>query len=118
MSKSGRKEGDTTALRRELASVLRTHQGDSLTYPTAYSDGGCEPLWARFERAASNQIENGAATVSRYAIWANTVRCNLLEGVRLLESGCKEEGERHIVRAANSLAAFSDFQAAFSDENY
>lgn len=80
-------------------------------YSLGYIDGGIDPLWPRFNRAAGNQIEEGIATVSRYAIWANTVRDNIIYGLELVKSGKINEAEYYFIRAANSLTAFSELQS-------
>lgn len=46
----------------EIVEPRNNHDGD-------YSKGY---LFARLNRAALNQSENGVSTFSRYAIWANT----------------------------------------------
>ncbi len=79
----------------------------------AYSDGGTEGLSPRLGRAALNQIAEGDATFSRYAIWANTVRDNILQAIHLLQDVDADEANRHLVRAANSLSAFVEIQALF-----
>lgn len=43
----------------------------------AFLDGGVDPLFPRLRRAAPNQLCEGEATISRYGIWANTVRDNI-----------------------------------------
>lgn len=83
----------------------------------AFSDGGLDPLWSRLERAATNQIEDSAATVSRYAVWANTVRDNIIEAISLLESGKPDAANALLVRAANSLSAFSDVQSLVNENS-
>lgn len=84
---------------------------DEIVLSEAYSDGGPEGLSPRLSRAAFNQIGQGDATFSRYAIWANTVRDNILWAIHLLETQDTEGANRHLVRAANSLSAFAEIQA-------
>ena len=96
-----------------LQELVRRYDQPELAISQAYQDGGVDPLWPRFERAAINQLEDGEATVSRYGIWANTVRDNIVEAMRLLESGDSLAAHTQLVRAANSLSAFSEFQALF-----
>lgn len=86
---------------------------DEIIRSRAYSDGGTEGLSPRLSRAALNQIAEGAATFSRYAIWANTVRDNIIQALHLLENRDSDEANRHLVRAANSLSAFTEIQALF-----
>lgn len=100
-------------LRERASNLIKEYSKDVLVAPKAFGDGGLDPLWGRFERALGNQVEGGDATVSRYAIWANTVRDNILEGMKLAEDGNFERANHHFVRAANSLAAFSEAQSFF-----
>jgi hypothetical protein len=65
------------------------------------------------DRAALNQAEEGEATVSRYGIWANTVRDNIRESIEEIDKGNIDEAKRLLKRAANSLSAFSEIQALF-----
>jgi hypothetical protein len=84
---------------------------DEIVLSHAYGDGGTEGLSPRLSRAALNQISEGEATFSRYAIWANTVRDNILRAISLLENQDTDEAYCHLVRAANSLSAFAEIQA-------
>ena len=95
-----------------LDAIMRKYDSEELVVSRAHGDGGTDPLWPRFHRAAINQMSGGEATLSRYAIWANTVRDNI---IRALELGFDSPGEARelLVRAANSLSAFSDVQAYF-----
>ncbi|MEI7639121.1 MAG: hypothetical protein WCJ37_17555 [Syntrophus sp. (in: bacteria)] len=79
----------------------------------AFLDGGLGPLSGRLCRAALNQISEGAATVSRYGIWANTVRDNIRQADVEIENGNLTEARRLLRRAANSLSAFAELQAHF-----
>jgi len=96
-----------------LQRIIDRFSQERLVISDAYGDGGRDPLWPRFERAALNQISSGDAALSRYAIWANTVRDNIIEGLELIESGKSAEAKRLLTRAANSLSAFSEVQAYF-----
>ncbi|MDY0362998.1 MAG: hypothetical protein RBR08_16235 [Desulforegulaceae bacterium] len=80
---------------------------------TAYGDGGSDNPFPRLDRAAINQqsSEHGA-TLSRYAIWANTVRDNIVKAVDLLKDN-PQESVNLLMRSCNSLSAFSDIQALF-----
>jgi hypothetical protein len=84
---------------------------DKVVLSEAYSDGGTDPLSPRLGRAVLNQISEGDATFSRYAIWANTVRDNIIRAISLLENQDTDEAYRHLVRAVNSLSAFTEIQA-------
>ena len=77
----------------------------------AYEDGGIDSPFPRLRRAAVNQIDNGDAVFSRYAIWANTVRDNIRQAIDLLEQSSPKEARRLLVRAINSLSAFAEIQA-------
>jgi ADP-ribosylglycohydrolase len=70
-------------------------------------------LWPRFIRAVGNQDGNGPATVSRYAIWANTVKGFIVEAKKLIREDMSRDAEKLLVQAANSLSAFSEVQAYF-----
>lgn len=94
-----------------LNAIVERYDTDRLVVSTAYADGGTEPLRGRLEGGLINQIEGGDAMAARYAIWANTVRDNIIAGMNALKAGEPSEGYRHLIRAANSLSAFSDAQA-------
>ena len=81
--------------------------------PASYIDYDLPYLFPRLERAAMNQIVDGDATVSRYAIWAETVRDLILCASSLFEEGDTDGGKDLIIRVANSLSAFSEIQAYF-----
>lgn len=80
---------------------------------TAFLDGGLDLLSARLRRAALNQTCDGDATVSRYGIWANTVRDNIREADNQIAAGSIAEARRLLRRAANSLSAFAELQGKF-----
>lgn len=94
-----------------LNAISERYDTDRLVVSTAYADAGTEPLRGRLEGGLINQIEGGDAMAARYAIWANTVRDNIIAGMNALKAGEPSEGYRHLIRAANSLSAFSDAQA-------
>lgn len=94
-----------------LSAIVERYDTDRLLVSTAYADGGTEPLRGRLEGGLINQVESGDAMAARYAIWANTVRDNIIAGMNALKAGESAEGYRHLIRAANSLSAFSDAQA-------
>lgn len=79
----------------------------------AFLDGGPDQLSARLHRAALNQLCEGEATVSRYAIWANTVRDNIRAADAEIVNGNISEAHRLLHRAANSLSAFAEIQSHF-----
>lgn len=95
--------------------IIRKYEAATeLLISTAYGDGGPVNPYPRLHRAMVNQIENGEATVSRYAIWANTVRDNILEYVKLIQTDSDtEKALSHLVTAINSLSCFADIQAQF-----
>jgi hypothetical protein len=97
--------------------VGRFDQDDEFDRSEAFSDGGTDSLFPRLHRAALNQMDDGNATVSRYGIWANTVRDNIIEAERLTRKGQTERARKHLVRAANSLSAFSEIQALCDEAN-
>lgn len=90
--------------------VSRFDTDEKLIVSSAYDDGGTDLLFPRLIRAALNQYENGDATVSRYAIWANTVRDHISAAIGLVEKGDKKESCRLLIAAHNSLSAFSEIQ--------
>lgn len=94
-----------------IQKIIERFTQNQLVVSHAYGDGGLDPLWPRFERAASNQLSGGDATLSRYAIWANTVRDNIIEALNKLEAGHTDDTQRLLIRAANSLSAFAEVQA-------
>lgn len=79
----------------------------------AYGDGGLDPLFPRLRRAAVNQIDDGDATLSRYAIWANTLRDNILHAMDLSEKRNYPNAKHFLIRTVNALSAFSEIQALF-----
>ena len=94
-----------------LSGIVERYDIDRLVVSTAYADGSTEHFRGRLEGGLINQMEGGDAMSARYAIWANTVRDNIIAGMNALKAGEPTEGYRHLVRAANSLSAFSDAQA-------
>jgi hypothetical protein len=96
----------------QIQDLIQLYQ-DSLTLKVseAYLDGGLEPLFGRLERAAINQADGGEATVSRYAIWANTLRDTIIACIPEL-GGDAENREviKKLVQVAKALSAFSDIQ--------
>lgn len=94
-----------------LQDIIDKYSKDELVLSRAYSDGSVDPLWPRFDRAAGNQLTEGEATVSRYAIWANTVCDNLIESLKFIEKNDIATARILIIRAANSMSAFADVQA-------
>jgi hypothetical protein len=98
----------------ELQRIIRLFDSDDhVVALDAHQVGGAQTLeesfmlHSRLERAATNQITNGDATVARYAIWAETVRGIVLDA---LEKAAAPGTKRNLMRAANSLAAFSTIQ--------
>ena len=79
----------------------------------AYRDGGAVNPFPRLHRAMLNQLcgETGA-TLSRYSIWANTVRDNILEALCSIETDT-DKAKSLLTTAINSLSCFSDIQAEF-----
>jgi hypothetical protein len=90
----------------------------SIRISSAYTDGGLEPLFPRLERAALDQVESDDETFSRYAIWANTVRDTIIQAVKMInENSNNKEVLPLLIRAANSLSAFSEIQALLDPDN-
>lgn len=101
----------------KLNEIMERYDQPELILSKAYADAGIDPLWSRFFRGAINQIDGGDAMAARYAIWANTVRDNIIEGMKAMETGNVDAGRNHLIRAANSLSAFADVQAYFDPFN-
>lgn len=97
----------------EIERIVQRYDTNEVRLSTAYEDGGIDPLWRRFARAVTNQADAGDATLARYAIWANTVRDNVIQAMEAMEAGQEDEAMRLMIRAVNSLSAFSDVQAFF-----
>jgi len=108
----------TPALPEEkLGEIMDRYDQPELRVSTAYPDAGTDPLWSRFSGGVINQMDGGEAMPARYAIWANTVRDNIIEGMKAMEVGNVEASRHHLIRAANSLSAFADVQAYFDPFN-
>jgi len=97
----------------DLWELIRSYDRPALMKSTAYGDGGVNLLWERLERAAMNQIDEGESILSRYAIWANTVCDNIEAGLNQMRSGNIDKSSEYLIRAANSMSAFSDIQSLF-----
>lgn len=92
--------------------IQKYDRSDDLLISTAYGDGGAQNPFPRLHRAVVNQIEGGDATLSRYAIWANTVRDNLIEFTKIREED-PDQAIKHLKVVVNSLSCFCDIQARF-----
>jgi hypothetical protein len=79
----------------------------------AYLDGGPDNPSKRLQRAALDQLCEDKSTISRYGIWANTVRDNIRQADVEIENGNLAEARRLLRRSANSLSAFAELQAHF-----
>jgi hypothetical protein len=82
----------------------------------AFLDGGIDPLFGRLRRAALDQLCGDKAALSRYGIWANTVRDNIRQVDTEIENGNMSEARRLLYRAANSMSAFAELQGKFDSE--
>jgi len=103
-------------LMRKVDDIIEKYSSSELKVPDAFSGNGLEPLSARLARAALNQSKNGAATLGRYAIWAETVRDNIIEAINFSDSGQNEKANELLIKAANSLSAFSEIQKILDSE--
>ncbi len=102
----------------QIQEILDRHDTDEeIVVSTVFPDGGVDPLFPRLARAALNQADEGGATFSRYAIWANTVRDNLREASDKIRTQNYEEAERFLRRSINALSAFSEIQALFDERS-
>lgn len=99
----------------KLIEIINHYNASPEILSNTFPDGGIEKLWSRLERAASNQIEHGEAAISRYAIWANTVRDHISEAIHLIEMGKNAESIKLLISAAKSLSAFSEIQSYFDN---
>jgi len=73
---------------RELERILKKFNSDQkFIISDAYLDGGVDPLFQRLERAARDQMSHDPASLSRYAIWANTVRDNICSAENKMRNG-------------------------------
>jgi hypothetical protein len=98
----------------QMQEIVEHYDTDrELCISKAYLDGGAIRPAGRLQRAALNQICEGEATVSRYAIWANTIRDNIILAEKEMGNENRSEARRLLFRAANSLSAFSEIQSHF-----
>lgn len=98
----------------QIASCIQRYDNDrEFLASDSFVDGGTMMLFARLERAALNQFDDGESTVSRYAIWANTVR----DYIRAAMSAPDDERQRLLTHASNSLSAFSEIQSLFDSRS-
>ncbi len=98
----------------ELIKIIENFDTDKeFLISQAFRDGGIDPLFGRLHRAALNQSCDGDATMSRYGIWANTVRDNIRQADIEIENGNIAAARRLLRRAANALSAFAELQAHF-----
>lgn len=99
----------------EIEAIIEKYSTDQkFRISTAFPDGGLGPLLPRLGRAALNQIDDGDALFSRYAIWANEAHDMLIEAATRLETGKSPRDIMPLlIEVANSLSAFSDIQALF-----
>lgn len=99
---------------KEIEVIIKKFDSDQeFRVSEAFPDGGIDSLGARLHRAAFDQFCDDKAMVSRYGIWANTVRDNIRQADAEIESGNMREARRLLCRAANSLSAFAELQANF-----
>ncbi len=99
----------------QLAVTLATYDRDSDIVTTErHHECGIDPLMPRLMRAALNQMSDGPAMVSRYAIWAETVRDNIIAALNVDDQG---ERRRLLIRSANSLSAFAEVQSLFDPDS-
>jgi len=103
------------AISRVIRNIIEKYnQSEEFLRSTAYGDGGLDNPFPRLDRAAMNQVDGeDGATLSRYAIWANTVRDNIIEAAKLSKNGDHDKSMKLLQRSVNSLSAFSEIQAYF-----
>jgi len=84
-----RREDDMTE--EKIEQIIRRYDTDrEFIISEAYLDGGIYPLFPRLSRAALDQLCQDAAAISRYAIWANTVRDNIRQADQEIRDGASE----------------------------
>jgi hypothetical protein len=74
--------------------------------------GDQEMIYPRLQRVAINQLGDGPATLSRYGIWASTIRDILLQALEEIDDRNFNTARERIIYTINSLGAFIDIQAA------
>lgn len=80
-----------------------------LVIGTDFQDRSLELLFARLERAALS--EAGDESFSRYADWINTVRDTIIEAIKMINENPRDKKIKILlIKAANSLSAFSEIQ--------
>lgn len=99
-----------------IQKIVEEHDSVELKISSDNNQIGIDPLWPRLERAALNQTSDEEATISRYGIWATTVRNNIAHAMELIEAGEHDEGRAFLVRSANALSAFNDIQSLINAE--
>ena len=98
----------------QLQEVIDSYQTESEIVRTeVHREEGLDFLFPRLSRAALNQLTEGPATVSRYAIWADTVGNNIIAALHATDD---RERRRLLIRAVNSLSAFSELQSLFDPD--
>lgn len=108
---------ETNMIEDDVNEIIENFNSDrEFLVSEAFLDGGIDPLFGRLGRAALNQLSEGEAALSRYGIWANTVRDNIRQADEELENGSIGEARRLLRRAANSLSAFAELQAKFESK--
>ena len=95
----------------QISKIVKDHNDDSRVLESqASSDPGAGCLFARLERSAQNQCIESNSMFSRYGIWANTMRGNLIDALNDLEGQDSETAVRRITECINSLSAFAEIQ--------
>jgi hypothetical protein len=80
----------------------------------AYEGSAGGPWNGRLEAAAVDQIEDDVDAIPRYAIWAETVRGNLLSAEADITAGkSTNDALRKLRSSVNALSAFSEIQRIF-----
>ncbi|MEW6655175.1 MAG: hypothetical protein AB1394_17135 [Bacteroidota bacterium] len=100
-----------------IQKIIEKYNVPEIKISKTYMDGGIEALWPRFERAVMNQLESNPNSISRYAIWANTVRDNILESIKFAKEGNTDKSNVFLTKAINSLSAFAEVQSLFAHED-
>lgn len=111
--KTNSDHNDDLHIVQKITRILNNFDSDILVISEAYDDRGTDYLNPRLYRAAINQLDapSGDAMASRYGIWGNTVRDHIIDGLEFIENGNVDAAKVLLIKAANSLSAFSEIQA-------
>jgi hypothetical protein len=97
-----------------LNAILRHYETDAeFVHADAVDVGAVRGTFMRLQRAVSNQLDGGQATISRFAIWAETIEGQACAADAAIETGDLAEARRLLHLIGNSLGAFAEVQKEF-----